>query len=145
MSINSPSPQTFAISVFTCTHHPLPTTIPVVVFFSVAEPFHCARMLTEGCFLLLSSVCVAFCLPCTGSVGIAQAQIKDNNKRTIVFLSNLHSGMWLPQFSRHAKRLIFLVCAMFTVWLKRRLHLCRNIVYQLLLVAGLTLDNSPTQ
>lgn len=54
------------------------------------------------------------CLSCTGSVGIARVKIKDN-KRRIVFLSNLHSGMWLLQYPRHAERLIFLVCAMFTL------------------------------
>lgn len=39
ISINSPSPQTFAISVFTCTYHPRSTTIPVVVFFCCGRAF----------------------------------------------------------------------------------------------------------
>lgn len=94
---------TFALSVFTLMHHPRYTTIPVlwwcvfVVVFLLQILFSlcthtCAGMLPVAKFSLR-----CLCLWCTGSVGIARAKIKDN-KRRIVFPSNLHSGMWLLQF-----------------------------------------------
>lgn len=62
----------------------------VVVVFFVAKPFFIVLPVAK-----FSLRCL--CLSCAGSVGIARAKIKDN-KRRIVFPSNLHSGMWLLQF-----------------------------------------------